>query len=104
MGLRSRKLSALQWVLGSDWDSPPGQPQPDQATFSVPRPTSSLILNALASSASSCATSSFSYQAGQAVTMYRHEVELAEHEDLRLERVEFEGLRCCSGPVEAGFR
>ena len=35
---------------------------------------------------------SFSYQAGQAVTIYRHEVELAEHEDLRLERVEFEGL------------
>jgi hypothetical protein len=38
------------------------------------------------------ASHSFSYQAGQAVTTYRHEVELAEHEDLRLERVEFEGL------------
>jgi len=35
---------------------------------------------------------SFSYQGSQAVTAYRHEVELAEHEDLRLERVEFEGL------------
>ena len=35
---------------------------------------------------------SFSYQAGQSVTVYRHEVALAEHEDLRLERVEFEGL------------
>lgn len=34
----------------------------------------------------------FSYQAGQAMTVYRHEVELAEHENLRLERVEFEGL------------
>jgi hypothetical protein len=34
----------------------------------------------------------FSYQAGQALTVYRHEVELAEHEDLRLERVEFGGL------------
>ena len=35
---------------------------------------------------------SFSYQGSQAVTAYRHEVGLAEHEDLRLERVEFEGL------------
>jgi hypothetical protein len=35
---------------------------------------------------------SFSYRAGQAVTTSRYEVELAEHEDLRLERVEFEGL------------
>jgi len=34
----------------------------------------------------------FSYQAGQSVTVYRYEVELAEHEDLHLERVEFEGL------------
>jgi hypothetical protein len=33
------------------------------------------------------ASHSFSYQAGQALTIYRHEVELAEHEDLRLERV-----------------
>ncbi len=38
------------------------------------------------------ASHSFSYQAGQAATIYRHEVELAEHEDLRLERVEFEDL------------
>jgi hypothetical protein len=35
---------------------------------------------------------SFSYQADQSVTVYRYEVELAEYEDLRLERVEFEGL------------
>jgi hypothetical protein len=34
----------------------------------------------------------YSYQAGQSVTVYQYEVELAEHEDLRLEGVEFEGL------------
>jgi hypothetical protein len=38
------------------------------------------------------ASHSFSYQAGQTVTVYHHEVELVEHENLRLERVEFEGL------------
>ena len=71
MGLRSRKT--LRLAMGTRERL--GFPALDsrsrtRATFSVPRPTSSPILNVLASSASSCATSSFSYQAGQAVTIF----------------------------------